>query len=162
VNQASAYTGAGVVAGRMGNRHPSIAPYELYDARDGQLVVAAGNDRMFATACEVMGIASLAADPRFATNPARVENREALHVELSRAFAERDVDEWVALFNARRVPAGPVNDIAGAFKLASSLGLDPIVSIARDGGSEARVTRNPVRLSATPATYRTPPPLLPD
>jgi crotonobetainyl-CoA:carnitine CoA-transferase CaiB-like acyl-CoA transferase len=155
VNQSSAHTAGGVVPGRMGNRHPSIAPYELFDARDGEIVLAVGNDRQFRAACGVLALDALADDPRFATNPARVENRDALHAELTRAFAARDAADWVERLSAARVPAGRVNDIAGAFRLAESLGLDPIVSV---GGT--RLVRNPIRLSATPATYRKSPPTL--
>ncbi|MGV1050519.1 MAG: CaiB/BaiF CoA transferase family protein, partial [Solirubrobacterales bacterium] len=89
VNQSSAYTVAGVVPERMGNRHPSIAPYELLATGEGELVVAIGTDRQFADLCEALGVPALATDPRFAVNPARVENREALRPELERALRAR-------------------------------------------------------------------------
>jgi crotonobetainyl-CoA:carnitine CoA-transferase CaiB-like acyl-CoA transferase len=163
VNQASAYTAGGVVAGRMGNQHPSIAPYELLRAADGELVVAVGNDRQFAALCEVLGVAELAGDERFATNPARVAHRAQLGAALEAALAARPVAEWVAALTAARVPAGQVNDIGQAFALAQRLGLEPIVEIPRDGGQPpVRLPRNPIRLSRTPATYRLPPPVLPD
>jgi crotonobetainyl-CoA:carnitine CoA-transferase CaiB-like acyl-CoA transferase len=153
VNQASAYTGAGVVAQRMGNRHPSIAPYEPFHARDGEFVIAVGNDRQFEALCEIAGLPL--PDPRFASHRARVESRDELHSELESRFLARDVDDWLAELGAAAVPAGRINDIAQAFALAESLGLDPIVEV--DG---KRTTRNPIRLSATPATYRTAPPKL--
>jgi crotonobetainyl-CoA:carnitine CoA-transferase CaiB-like acyl-CoA transferase len=162
VNQASAFTAAGVVAGRMGNRHPSIAPYEPLRAADGDLVVAVGTDRQFASLCAVLGVPALAADARFATNPARVAHRDALAAALEDALAARPAAEWVAELAAARVPAGQVNDIGQAFALAESLGLDPIAEIARPGGGPARLPRNPIGLSRTPVSYRTPPPDLPD
>jgi crotonobetainyl-CoA:carnitine CoA-transferase CaiB-like acyl-CoA transferase len=163
VNQGSAYTGAGVVARRMGNQHPSVAPYEPLRAADGELVVAVGNDRQFAALCEVLGVGELAGDARFATNPARVAHRAELVAALEAALSARPVAEWVATLTAARVPAGQVNDIGQAFTLAQRLGLDPIVEIARgDGEAPARLPRNPIRLSRTPATYRLAPPALPD
>jgi crotonobetainyl-CoA:carnitine CoA-transferase CaiB-like acyl-CoA transferase len=162
VNQSSAYTAGGVVPGRMGNRHPSIAPYELLRCREGELVLAVGNDRQFGDLCEVLGRPDLAADQRFATNPARVENRAQLRPLLEAALASRPAAEWVELLRVRRVPAGQVNDIGGAFELAEQLDLDPIVEIPRGDGTRVRLPRNPIRLSKTPTTYRLPPPPLPE
>jgi crotonobetainyl-CoA:carnitine CoA-transferase CaiB-like acyl-CoA transferase len=162
VNQGSAYTVAGVVPKRLGNRHPSISPYETYATADGELVLAVGNDRQFATLCEVIGAPDLPADPRFATNPARVENRKSLDEELERRLAARPAAEWSAELLARRVPAGQVNDLAAAFAFAERIGLEPTATIPRADGSTVSLTRNPIRLSATPATYRSAPPLLPE
>jgi crotonobetainyl-CoA:carnitine CoA-transferase CaiB-like acyl-CoA transferase len=161
VNQASAYTAGGVVARRMGNAHPSIAPYELLTAQDGELVLAVGNDRQFAALCAVVGAPGLPEDERFATNAQRVEHRAELRALLEERLRARAVDDWVAALVEAGVPAGRVNDIAGAFALARSLGLEPIVEIARDEGGPARLTRNPIRLSETPPTYRAAPPSLP-
>jgi crotonobetainyl-CoA:carnitine CoA-transferase CaiB-like acyl-CoA transferase len=162
VNQASAYTVAGVVPGRMGNRHPSIAPYELLGCGKGELVLAVGNDRQFGELCEAIGEPALAADERFATNPSRVANRDELKPLLERALAARPAAEWVGLLTARRVPAGVVNDVAAAFEFAERLGLDPIVEVPREDGPPVRLPRNPIRLSKTPPSYRLPPPRLPD
>ncbi|HWO82480.1 MAG TPA: CoA transferase [Solirubrobacterales bacterium] len=161
VNQSSAYTQAGVVPGRMGNRHPSIAPYELLRCGEGELALAVGNDRQFADLCEVIGEPDLATDDRFATNPARVENRDELRPLLESALATRPAPEWVDLLRARRVPAGVVNDIGAAFKFADQIGLAPIIEIPRDAGPPVRLPRSPIKLSKTPATYRLPPPTLP-
>jgi len=162
VNQASGYTVAGAVPERLGNAHPSISPYELYATGAGDLVLAVGNDRQFGELCAELGRPELAADPRFATNPARVEHRTALRAELESALATRAAAEWAAALTARRVPAGVVNDLAGAFAFAAELGLDPIVEVPRgDGGPPVPLTRNPIRLSETPPTYRSAPPPLP-
>jgi crotonobetainyl-CoA:carnitine CoA-transferase CaiB-like acyl-CoA transferase len=160
VNQGSAYTIAGVVAKRIGNDHPSVAPYALFETGNGQLVLAVGNDRQFAALCEVLGVPGLATDERFSTNAQRVLHRESLRSELERPLARRSAIEWASDLTAARVPAGVVNDVAGAFELAASLGLDPIVEVPdRDGGS-VHLTRNPIGLSATPPTYRSAPPAL--
>jgi crotonobetainyl-CoA:carnitine CoA-transferase CaiB-like acyl-CoA transferase len=145
----------------MGNAHPSVAPYELLDTADGALVVAIGTDRQFAALCEVIGAPELAADERFATNAGRVSARAELRPELLRRLAARPAPEWAKLLTARAVPAGMVNDIGRAFELAERLGLEPTVDIPREGGGSARLTRNPIRLSETPATYRAAPPDLP-
>jgi crotonobetainyl-CoA:carnitine CoA-transferase CaiB-like acyl-CoA transferase len=162
VNQGSAYTIAGVVPERLGNRHPSISPYEVYATAEGELVLAVGNDRQFAGLCEELGAPQLATDPRFATNRDRVANRGALGAELERLLAARPAAEWASALLARRVPAGQVNDLGAAFAFAERIGLDPTVAIPRDDGSTVSLTRNPIKLSATPATYRTAPPTLPD
>jgi crotonobetainyl-CoA:carnitine CoA-transferase CaiB-like acyl-CoA transferase len=161
VNQSSAYTLAGVVPGRMGNRHPSIAPYELLATGGGELVLAVGNDRQFATLCEALGAPGLATEERFATNPERVANRNALRAELEERLLARPAAEWAGLLRERRVPAGVVNDVGAAFEFAASLGLDPIVEIPREDGAPARLPRSPIRLSKTPASYRSAPPSLP-
>jgi crotonobetainyl-CoA:carnitine CoA-transferase CaiB-like acyl-CoA transferase len=160
VNQASAYTIAGVVPERMGNAHPSIAPYELFATGQGEIVLAVGNDRQFASLCDVLGAPALTADPRYATNAARVEHRRLLRAELERHLARRPAPEWAAELTTARVPAGVINDVAGAFALAGALGLDPIVEIPRAGGGSVRLARNPIGLSATPPTYRGAPPSL--
>jgi len=162
VNQGSAYTIADVVPGRMGNEHPSIAPYAPFPTAEGELVVAVGNERQFSALCQVIGAPELAEDPRFESNSLRVDNREALHAELRAPLSARPASEWSRLLTEARVPAGVVNDVRGAFALAQTLGLEPTVSIPREDGSAVRLTRNPVTLSGTPATYRSAPPLLPD
>jgi crotonobetainyl-CoA:carnitine CoA-transferase CaiB-like acyl-CoA transferase len=158
VNQASAYTLAGVVPRRLGNAHPSIAPYELFQTREGQLVLAVGNDRQFAALCEALGVPALAADPRFATNGSRVEHRDALHELLAERLAGRPAQDWVGILTDSRVPAGVVNDIGAAFRLAQEIGLEPVVSLTRADGSAVELPRNPITMSATPPTYRDAPP----
>ncbi|MBS1888502.1 MAG: CoA transferase [Actinobacteria bacterium] len=162
VNQGSAYTIAGVVPKRLGNRHPSISPYEVYPTAAGELVLAVGNDRQFATLCEELGEPALASDPRFATNPDRVANRDALGAELNRLLAARPATDWASTLLARRVPAGTVNDLGAAFAFAEQIGLAPTVAVPREDGGTVSLTRNPIRLSATPPTYRTAPPRLPE
>jgi crotonobetainyl-CoA:carnitine CoA-transferase CaiB-like acyl-CoA transferase len=162
VNQASSYTVAGVVPQRMGNEHPSIAPYAVFSTASGELVLAVGNDRQFRSLCEVLAAPQLAADPRYLTNPARVANRDALRAELESLLAARSAAEWSSHLVDARVPAGVVNDIAAAFELAEALGLHPIVDLPDPGGSSVRLPKSPIGLSATPPTYRSGPPNLPD
>ncbi|MGZ8665952.1 MAG: CaiB/BaiF CoA transferase family protein [Solirubrobacterales bacterium] len=161
VNQASAFTIAGQVPSRMGNAHPSIAPYELFRTGEGELVVAVGTDRQFAALCELLGAPELARDRRFAGNDDRVRNRSVLREALEQRLAARPASAWAEVLTAARVPAGVVNDLAGAFQLAADLGLDPIVEVPREDGSAVGLTRNPIGLSATPPSYRSAPPRLP-
>jgi crotonobetainyl-CoA:carnitine CoA-transferase CaiB-like acyl-CoA transferase len=168
VNQASGYTIAGVVPGRLGNAHPSISPYELYATGAGDLVIAVGNDRQFAALCRVLGIPAVATDERFVTNADRVAHREALRAQLEPALQQRPAADWAAELTAVRVPAGVVNDVRGAFELAEALGLEPIVAVpsardaagSTDADADVRLTRNPIRLSRTPPRYRSGPPSL--
>jgi crotonobetainyl-CoA:carnitine CoA-transferase CaiB-like acyl-CoA transferase len=161
VNQGSAYTLAGEVAGRMGNAHPSIAPYELLQTADGELVLAVGNDRQFRALAVALDCVELADDERFSTNSARVVNRVQLRSELERRLRSAPAAHWASELSAVRVPAGEVNDIAGAFALAQALGLEPIVAVPGADGKLSRLTRNPIRMSATPPSYRSAAPEMP-
>jgi len=156
-NQASGYTVAGVVPERMGNSHPSVAPYELFATADGDLVLAVGNDRQFRALCEVVGDPSLADEVDFATNDRRVAHRAALRELLEARLRRQPAERWVELLGAAGVPAGVVNDLAEAFRLAERLGLEPTVDVPGPNGRTVALPRNPVRLSATPATYRSAP-----
>ncbi|HEX4787835.1 MAG TPA: CoA transferase, partial [Actinospica sp.] len=157
VNQSSGYTAAGVVPGILGNRHPSIAPYEVFDASDRPFALAVGNDRQFAALCTALGLPELIADPRFVRNADRVAHVEELARLLTARLATRTAAEWFGLLTPVGVPCGPVNDLAGAFALAERLGLAPRVTPA-DGGAE--LVANPIGLSATPPEYRSAPPRL--
>jgi crotonobetainyl-CoA:carnitine CoA-transferase CaiB-like acyl-CoA transferase len=161
VNQTSGYVGAGVVPQAMGNRHPSIAPYEVFDTGDRPLVLAVGNNRQFTSLVQVLGVPHLADDERYATNTQRVAHREELVRDLTEALSAGSADEWFEKLTAQGVPCGPLNDIADAVALAERLGLNPVVEIddpRRD--TPVRQVANPIRLSATPARYRSAPPLL--
>ncbi|MEV4835221.1 CoA transferase [Nonomuraea sp. NPDC049486] len=154
-NHSSAYAAAGVVPRAMGNRHPSVVPYEVFQAADRPIVIAAGNDRQFVALCEVLERPDLAGDAGYATNAGRVAARDRLVDELNKALAARTADEWFELLTAAGVPCGPINDLAAAFALAGELGLEPKVEI--DGVGQVA---NPIRLGATPPAYRLPPPAL--
>ncbi|MFE2015563.1 CaiB/BaiF CoA transferase family protein [Streptomyces sp. NPDC059491] len=156
-NQAAAHLAAGVVPRAMGNRHPSIAPYEVFDAQDRPLVLAVGTDRQFRGLCERLGRPELADDPRFATNTARVAHREELVTALSAPLATRGADAWFEELTAAGVPCGPINDLAAAFDLADRLGLAP--RVPEDAAGPGQVA-NPIRLDATPPSYRSAPPRL--
>jgi crotonobetainyl-CoA:carnitine CoA-transferase CaiB-like acyl-CoA transferase len=155
VNQAAAWVVGGVVPAAQGNVHPSIEPFATYRVRDGELMICAGNDRQFAALVEVLGVPELAGDERFATNAARVENRDALRLRLEDLLLAGDAAPWAERLLAAGVPAGPINNIPAAFGYAASLGLDVVGEI--DG---VPTVRYPPTLSRTPAVERLRPPAL--
>ena len=159
VNQAAATPATGTPPGRLGNRHPSIAPYETLECADGPLAVAVGNDEQFGRFAVALGLPSLAVDARFATNALRVANRDALASAAEEILRTEPAALWQERLQSARIAAGAVGTIADAFALADTLGLDPTWS---PGDGELRQVRNPVRLSRTPARQPGPPPRLGD
>ena len=156
VNQASGYVAGGVVPSIMGNAHPSIAPYEVYATADRPMVIAVGNDGQFSALAAALGDPGLARDPDFATNPARVAHRTKLNARMEELLASAGADDWQRRLTEVGVPCGPINDVAQAMALATELGLAPIVEV--DG---TPTVAHPIRLSASPATYRHGPPARP-
>jgi crotonobetainyl-CoA:carnitine CoA-transferase CaiB-like acyl-CoA transferase len=153
VNQASAYVAGDSVPFRMGNSHPSLFPYEPLPCADGDLVIAAGNNGQFRKLTEALGVPELADDPRFDRNEKRTANREQLRPLLVERLRTRSAQEWFAALNAAGVPCGPINDVGQGMALAAELGLDPVITA---GGIPS--VRNPITFSASPPSYRLPPP----
>lgn len=150
VNQASGYVGAGVVPQAMGNAHPSIAPYAVFQAQDQAIVLAVGNNGQFIALAEVLGAPELATDTRFIDNPSRVAHREQL-TDVINSLLQRDTAaHWQQRLTRAGVPCGPINDVAQAFSFAESIGLNPIERTP----SGQPVVAHPIRFSKTPATYR--------
>ena len=146
VNQGAGYTAAGVVPGILGNRHPSIAPYEVFPTMDRPLVVAVGNDRQFAALCAGLELPDLPGDRRFATNTERVEHVDDLACLLTDRLITRPAAHWSAVLAPLGVPCGPVNDVAGAFDLAETLGLTPTLQ-AGEGPDAVTLPANPIGLN---------------
>ncbi len=157
LNQASGFALAGVVPARLGNRHPSIAPYQTFVTGKGYLVLACGNDSQFGRAATVAGVPELADDRRYATNPARVANINDLEQILTRSFKDRTAQELAEAMTDAGVPAGTILDVGEAFALADRLGLDPIEELEQPDGV-FRSVRSPIHLSETPAKTRLQPP----
>jgi len=160
VNQSAAFTGAGVTPTAMGNAHPSIAPYEVYKAKDCQIVIAVGNDGQFVKFCTVLGI-DLAGEGRFENNVSRVKNRTELNALIAPILVSKEGGVWVVQCTKVGVPAGKINDVKAAVELAQELGLAPVVTIIdpRDA-SVSKTIANPIKFSETPAEYRLGPPAL--
>ena len=156
-NQAASALATGVPPRRLGNAHPSIAPYATFRAADRELVVAVGNDKQFRALAEVLEQPGLADDPRFRSNADRVAHREALTSLLEQRLAGAEAASWVDRLRTAGVPAGLVNDVTEAIAFAQRLGLEPVAEIGA-----SRTVANPIRLDAAPAGYRTRPPALND
>jgi crotonobetainyl-CoA:carnitine CoA-transferase CaiB-like acyl-CoA transferase len=155
VNQASAVLAGGVVPGRLGNAHLSLFPYEPLPTGDGELIVIAGNDGQFRKLATAIGAPELIDDPRFATMGSRNAHRDELRPLLLARLATKTAQEWFDILAPAGVPCGPINTIDEGLALAERLGLDPVV---QPGGVPS--VRNPVTYSATPPSYRRPPPAL--
>jgi crotonobetainyl-CoA:carnitine CoA-transferase CaiB-like acyl-CoA transferase len=155
LNQGTAWVAGGVVPSRRGNRHPSIVPYETYEAADRPFAVAVGNDRLFARLCEAAGLPELAADERFASNEARVANVDALAAALEAVFRTEPADHWVEVLRAAGVPVGPINGVDEAFALAADLGMEPT-----DDAHRVPLITPPLRLGGERPEIRLPPPRL--
>ena len=160
-NQASAALNAGVTPARLGNAHPSISPYELYDAEDRPLLIAVGNDKQFHTLVRLLGVEHLATDPRFADNPSRATHREQLRELLEEVLMTKPGAHWVEMLSAQGVPSGLVNTLPEAFDFADSLELDAVVEIpTADGEHSFRQVVNPIHIPGRGASYRLAPPSL--
>ena len=161
VNQASSTLATGESPQRMGNAHPSIAPYETLRTADGPLALAVGTDKQFAALARVLGVPGLSEDSRFRGNENRVAHRAELKALLEEQLQNKPAVEWSELLSEAGVPAGKVNSIVEAIQLAAGLGLEPVVEIADVSSPRtSRQVANPIQLSETPATYRRLPPLL--
>ncbi|TFD64364.1 CaiB/BaiF CoA transferase family protein [Cryobacterium ruanii] len=161
VNQASSTLATGVAPTRLGNAHPSIAPYETFRTLDDPIAIAVGTDKQFSNLVEVLGLPDLAADTRFDRNANRLAHRAVLKALLEERLETRSAAAWTAQLSLARVPAGKVNSIAEALDLATLLGLAPVVPVKDAAGFRvSQQIANPISLSATPARYLRPPPLL--
>jgi len=160
INQGSAFVNTGLVPRAMGNRHPSVVPYQTLRTADGVLAVAVGNDTQFRHLCELLALPQLADDERFGDNTARVHYRAELITVLEDALAADTAAGWARKMNEAGVPCGPINDLAAAFALADELGLDPVTTMHDVAGASIAQLTNPIRLSGTPARYALPPPPL--
>ncbi len=159
-NQGMNYLATGEAPVRLGNTHPNIVPYQTFRTSDGAIILACGNDNLFRKFCEVAGCAELATDPRFATNGKRVENRGVLTATLDAVFAKRTTKEWVAALDGAGVPNGPINDLKQVFEEPQVIARGMRIEVAHPTAGKVPMVASPMRFSATPITYETPPPTL--
>ncbi len=160
-NQGMNYLATGENPVRLGNQHPNIVPYQVFATADGHVVLSIGNDPTFRRFCENFGLAELAEDPRFATNAARVEHRDLVTRTLEPVLSGQATSWWVERLEALRIGCGPINTLSQVFADPQVVARGMVVRMAHPSTPDGvRVIANPVRLSATPADYRLPPPLL--
>ena len=159
-NQAMNYLATGVPPKRLGNAHPNIVPYQDFPTADGDIILAVGNDSQFRKFCEVAGCTELADDVRFASNKARVANREVLVPMLRQTTVFKTTGEWISLLEQAGVPCGPINNLAQVFEDAQVKARGLRLDLPHALGCLAPQVASPIRLSATPVEYRHAPPLL--
>lgn len=158
-NQSSSTLATGKSPARMGNAHPSIAPYETFAVQDGVVAIAVGNDRQFAALARELGQPELADDPRFSSNSARVAHRQDLKAIIEAATVQDTAVHWAQTLMSAGVPAGKVNSIAEAIEFSKELGLDPVAIITDPAtGETTEQIASPIGLSRTSAKYRSIPP----
>jgi glutaryl-CoA transferase len=160
VNIASNFLVTGDVPARLGNTHASIVPYQSFATADGHLVLAAGNDAQWRRFCDAVGRPEWKTDPRLATNPARVQHRAEVLALLEPLFHSRPTAAWIELLERFEVPVGPVNDFAALFAEPQTLAREMRVELPHPTLGSVLLVGSPLKLSATPATARTAPPLL--
>jgi crotonobetainyl-CoA:carnitine CoA-transferase CaiB-like acyl-CoA transferase len=144
----------------MGNRHPSIAPYDTFETADGAFVLSVGNDDQFARLARVIARQDLALDPRFTTNPDRVRHYDELRRELTLAFSSWKRATILAALNEAGVPASAVRTVTEALADSQIAAREMIVPLDHVAAGRIRVLGSPLKLSATAATVRLPPPML--
>ncbi|MFC5462534.1 CaiB/BaiF CoA transferase family protein [Massilia niabensis] len=159
-NVGSNYLNSGKAPKRWGNAHANIVPYQTFACLDGHIIVAAGNDGQYQKFVEAGGRPDLASDPRFATNPLRVQNRDVLVPLLAEMVATRRRDEWIAMLEAVGVPCGPINDVGEVFANEQVQARAMAVELPHPAAGKVTLVRNPMKMSATPATSGIAPPLL--
>jgi crotonobetainyl-CoA:carnitine CoA-transferase CaiB-like acyl-CoA transferase len=137
-----------------------VGPYQVLPTRDGELMVAAGNDRLFAALCDVLGMPELPSDPRFRANPDRVANREELVAILSERLREDDTAAWHEQLTAAGVPAAPVADVADVAEAAQTAALGILQSLPHPRIPDLRLAALPLSLGGERESFARPPPLL--
>ena len=159
-NQAMNYLVGGQLPKRLGNAHPNIVPYQVFETSDGHLILAVANDGQFRHFCKAAGIEQVSSDPRFATNAERVGHREALIVLLKPVFAKRTNVDWIAALEAANVPCGPINRIDEVFADPQAIARGLKVPMQHTQAGEIDLVASPLRLSKTLPEYRSAPPTL--
>jgi crotonobetainyl-CoA:carnitine CoA-transferase CaiB-like acyl-CoA transferase len=154
------YFSTGTPPKRIGNLHPNIVPYQPFHTRDGDVILACGNDNLFRKFCDVAGCQHLAADARFASNGKRVENRLELTRLMQEIFIKRGTAEWVELLEAAGVPNGPINNIAQVYAEPQVKARGVRVELTNASGVSVPLVASPMRFSETPIEYRLAPPAL--
>ena len=158
--QAANWFATGQTPQRRGNRHATIAPYETFTTADGEIVVAVGNDDLWKRFCPAVGLPELAANPRFATNRDRMANYDDMRPPIDRVFRTATNAEWIARLNAAGVANGEVRDIGQMLNDPQLAAREMVQTMMHPTVGGIRVVGAPIKLSATPASLRTPPPVL--
>jgi len=159
-NVASNYLISGKLPKRYGNAHANIVPYQSFQASDGWFAIAVGNDRQFARLCELLGKPELAANEKFASNSARVQNREEVIFILASIFKTASVAEWLGKLDEAEIPCGPINNFEQVFSMPQVKERGMLVQMEHPTIGTLPLVGSPLKMGATPVEYRLPPPLM--
>jgi crotonobetainyl-CoA:carnitine CoA-transferase CaiB-like acyl-CoA transferase len=159
-NQGMNFLATGENPPRLGNQHPNIVPYQVFRSADGHIVLSIGNDHTFAKFCKNFGCEALLEDPRFATNAARVQNRQLVTDTLAPTLQAQTTAWWIEKLEALQIGCGPINTLSEVFADPQVVARNNLVEMLHATGAKMTLIANPVRLSETPADYRLAPPLL--
>ncbi|MFZ6875604.1 CaiB/BaiF CoA transferase family protein [Undibacterium sp. Di27W] len=154
------YLASGNAPKRWGNAHPNIVPYQTFATADGHIIVAAGNDGQYKKFVQIGGLPELADDPRFSTNPQRVEHRDVLVPVLAEMVKRKTKQEWISLLEEAGVPCGPINTLKEVFEDPQVLAREMQINLPHPTAGQVKLVASPMKLSATPVTYPSAPPLL--
>ncbi|MFZ6746587.1 CaiB/BaiF CoA transferase family protein [Undibacterium sp. JH2W] len=154
------YLASGNAPKRWGNAHPNIVPYQTFATSDGHIIVAAGNDGQYKKFVQIGGLQELADDPRFSTNPQRVEHRDVLVPVLAEMVKRKTKQEWISLLEEAGVPCGPINKLDEVFDDPQVLAREMQINLPHPTAGQVKLVASPMKLSATPVTYPSAPPLL--
>jgi crotonobetainyl-CoA:carnitine CoA-transferase CaiB-like acyl-CoA transferase len=157
---AGKYFATGVTPGRHGSAHESLTPYQVFPTADAPLMVAVGSDGLWRRFTSATGLDELADDPRYATNPDRVRNRDTLIPLITETLAVKGCAEWTDLLNAAGVPAGPVNTVPAALAQPQVAAREMVVEVEHPVAGTLKMLGSPLKLSAQPPSIRRPPPVL--
>ncbi|HQT76259.1 MAG: CoA transferase [Rhodospirillales bacterium 20-64-7] len=159
-NQGMNYLATGENPPRLGNQHPNIVPYQVFPTADGHIVLSVGNDPTFKRFCEGFKLTHLLEDPRFATNAARVGNRQLVTDTLTPVMQQHPTSWWIEQLETLKIGCGPINKLADVFADPHVVARNMVLEMPHSSGQSVKVIANPVKLSETPADYRIAPPLL--
>ncbi|AWP76976.1 CaiB/BaiF CoA transferase family protein [Bordetella bronchiseptica] len=144
---------SGKIPQRLGNTHSNMVPYQVFRCKEGDVIVAVGNDTQFVTFAGLIGMPQLATDSRFSTMAQRSRNRETLIPIIAQAMQARTMQEWVSLLEAANVPCGPINNLQQVFEDAQVQHRGLKLSLPHGSGVDAPGVASPIRYSATPIAY---------
>lgn len=159
-NAIARYVNAGVVPKPIGNRHPSITPFESFKAKDGYVIIAIGNDTLWKKFCTLVGHDDWAADERFTTNPKRTEHQPLLKEMITPVFATKTVDEWIKTLKEAGIPVGPINTVDRVLQDPQVLAREMLVETDHPIAGKIKMAGVPIKLSETPGKVEVPAPIL--
>lgn len=159
-NAIARYVTSGSAPQPIGNRHPSITPFEAFKAKDGYIIIAVGNDRLWADFCKLISKPEMIQDERFVSNPKRTENQKVLKSILDTVFPEKTVDEWIAALDQAGIPCGPINTVDRVMNNVQVQAREMIVETDHPIAGKVKMAGVPIKLSETPGSVEKAAPLL--